>query len=673
MKNVYRVILFSFAALQGSNLLAQNSPNDVIINEFIVNPTAGKEWVELLVVRDSVDMRNWRITDLRGPAITPDATEGVLIFPNANYLTSVHQGARVLVVLKTPDANTNTFVQDTIPDDGTLLLFSKGIPGGVLDSTRTMDFSASDNCVLVADSLTGTVIDIVSWGGLITGWPLGLWINNLTVSSGNGAYFTNGPSCNLNNDDGFIGWISNAPPANLTPGENNTNQVPPNTRRWSGTDPDWDNTSNWCPAGPPNGMNIIIPQATLSPIIVGPTNILSLHMLAGGRIDINAPVTMSIQGKLIVDSLGTIAINAAVNVTEVSDDVVLRGALTIAPAVPAQITCQGDWIRGAGSSFSRGASTFYFTNQQRQLNVDRGTFHRLILGPARGLRIVGNVAIDNALLLRDTVAISRGDTLTINNTATTAISDSLGGKLTRGTVRRLLDTTSTARIRFHDSNIAVQFDTGGIPRAIVIIVQPDTVAGPLPTFYYVKRVYEIEAEGGGNFSAYLSLGYDQSEVQPGIREDTLRLWRTTNNGQTWIFVGGTVDTLNNVITAYPVTAFSKWSFGTPNLPPTSVHQNINTIPKKVYLSQNYPNPFNPSTKIQVDLPIRGFVTLKVFNILGQEIATLMQEERQAGTYEIEWSPEGLPSGVYLYRLQVYGLSTGKEGGYFQTRKMVLLR
>ncbi len=202
---------------------------------------------------------------------------------------------------------------------------------------------------------------------------------------------------------------------------------------------------------------------------------------------------------------------------------------------------------------------------------------------------------------------------------------------------------------------------------------PDTSFGPSPANYYVKRFYAIDREGGGNFRAHVYLRYDPSEVHPGVPEDSLRLWRTTNNGQTWIFVGGSVDLVNHLITADSVREFSKWAFGTPSSPTMSVREYGSTVPTKFSLSQNYPNPFNPNTKIQVDIPNQSFATLKVYNILGQEIATLLHGEMQAGTYEVEWKPDGLPSGVYLYRLQVYSRSNGKEGSYFQTRKMVLLR
>ncbi len=90
------------------------------------------------------------------------------------------------------------------------------------------------------------------------------------------------------------------------------------------------------------------------------------------------------------------------------------------------------------------------------------------------------------------------------------------------------------------------------------------------------------------------------------------------------------------------------------------------IPGQPVLYQNYPNPFNPVTTIEFNLPKSSEVTLKIFNILGEEVATLLSERLSAGSYSYEWSrPAGIASGVYLYRLQA--------GDYIETRKMVLMR
>ncbi len=98
---------------------------------------------------------------------------------------------------------------------------------------------------------------------------------------------------------------------------------------------------------------------------------------------------------------------------------------------------------------------------------------------------------------------------------------------------------------------------------------------------------------------------------------------------------------------------------------------IDEIPIDYNLSQNYPNPFNPSTKIKYSVPQSSNVVIKVFDILGNEIETLVNEEKSVGTYELTWFAKQLPSGIYFYRLQVY--APGRAGSFVETKKMVLLR
>ncbi|MCL4278909.1 MAG: T9SS type A sorting domain-containing protein [Ignavibacteriaceae bacterium] len=93
------------------------------------------------------------------------------------------------------------------------------------------------------------------------------------------------------------------------------------------------------------------------------------------------------------------------------------------------------------------------------------------------------------------------------------------------------------------------------------------------------------------------------------------------------------------------------------------------------LEQNYPNPFNPSTTIEFSIPQNGFVTIKVFNVLGKEIATLINEQVMAGKHKIDFNATGLSSGVYFYKLLVSDLQSkdGKMENFAETRKMILLR
>ena len=84
-----------------------------------------------------------------------------------------------------------------------------------------------------------------------------------------------------------------------------------------------------------------------------------------------------------------------------------------------------------------------------------------------------------------------------------------------------------------------------------------------------------------------------------------------------------------------------------------------------FLGQNYPNPFNPSAKISYSIPELSFVTLKIYDVLGNEIETLVNEEKPSGTYEITWYAEGLPSGIYFYRLE--------SGKFVSVKKMILIK
>ncbi len=92
---------------------------------------------------------------------------------------------------------------------------------------------------------------------------------------------------------------------------------------------------------------------------------------------------------------------------------------------------------------------------------------------------------------------------------------------------------------------------------------------------------------------------------------------------------------------------------------------VNDIPGKFSLSQNYPNPFNPTTEIKYSIAKSGFVTLKVFNIFGQEVAVLVNKEQEAGEYTIKFRALKLASGIYMYKLQ--------SGNYSLTKKMILLK
>jgi hypothetical protein len=96
-----------------------------------------------------------------------------------------------------------------------------------------------------------------------------------------------------------------------------------------------------------------------------------------------------------------------------------------------------------------------------------------------------------------------------------------------------------------------------------------------------------------------------------------------------------------------------------------VEQVGTTVPQTYALLQNYPNPFNPTTKIEYALPATQRVVLKMYDVLGREVQTLVNEQQAPGVYRVNVNAAGFASGVYFYRLEA--------GSFVQLRKMLLLK
>ena len=111
----------------------------------------------------------------------------------------------------------------------------------------------------------------------------------------------------------------------------------------------------------------------------------------------------------------------------------------------------------------------------------------------------------------------------------------------------------------------------------------------------------------------------------------------------------------------------------------SPESNESETPTKYDLLGSYPNPFNPATKIQYSIPVAGLshfevhnITLKAYDILGREVATLINQKQKPGNYKVEFDGSNLTSGLYFYQLTT-GASTRSATGYFETKKMLLLK
>ena len=152
--------------------------------------------------------------------------------------------------------------------------------------------------------------------------------------------------------------------------------------------------------------------------------------------------------------------------------------------------------------------------------------------------------------------------------------------------------------------------------------------------------------------------------------DSGKIIRTTNGGTTWSFQNSTLSqNLRGISFIDTNTGTAVGDNGkiirTTNGGITFIQPISNEIPNKFSLSQNYPNPFNPETKIVFRIAHFGFVTLKIFDVLGREVAALVNEELKPGSYEVNWNAANYPSGVYFYSLTTEGFA--------ETRKMVLIK
>lgn len=152
---------------------------------------------------------------------------------------------------------------------------------------------------------------------------------------------------------------------------------------------------------------------------------------------------------------------------------------------------------------------------------------------------------------------------------------------------------------------------------------------------YTGRLY-VTNNGGASFQQMMSLmsfnvkGYSFFDALNGfVCGDSGRVLKTTNGGLTFIA------------------------------------QNSGLVPGNFSLSQNYPNPFNPVTNIKFDIPKAGFVKITVYDLLGREITTLINQQMQPGSYSVDWDATNYPSGVYFYRLE--------SGDFSESKRMVLVK
>ncbi len=178
----------------------------------------------------------------------------------------------------------------------------------------------------------------------------------------------------------------------------------------------------------------------------------------------------------------------------------------------------------------------------------------------------------------------------------------------------------------------------------------------IPSGSYLFTLYSV-----GQF-VFAGFNYQSSTLAVGI-------YRTSNNGANWTPVNDGLPNPSSInsITVMGTNMYASYLgvYKRPLSQVTSVREIAGGMPGRFALDQNYPNPFNPSTNIRFQIAAEGMASLKVYDALGREVATLVNEKLNAGSYETTFSPVGLSSGVYYYTLN--------SGIYTQTKKLILMK
>ncbi len=189
------------------------------------------------------------------------------------------------------------------------------------------------------------------------------------------------------------------------------------------------------------------------------------------------------------------------------------------------------------------------------------------------------------------------------------------------------------------------------------------VTGVLPGANVIHFVYDSAAT---NVKTYVNGVFQSTITQSPLNLNASVPFKVGGYGtSTAIGVGWLIDEFRfyrRALTAGEVAA--TWNRTLPVTLSGVINQNTG-IPSAYGLSQNYPNPFNPVTNIEYAIPAAGYVDLKVFDMLGREVETIVNSFQQAGNYKAVFAGNNLPSGVYMYKLTA--------GGFIETKKMLMIK
>lgn len=435
-------------------------------------------------------------------------------------------------------------------------------------------------------------------------------------------------------------------------------------RIWTGTDNNrFGDSTNWVPVGTPaTGDSLVIPNTSRDPEMVDAraVDVGALHVQAGAKLALKLQTALTFSGPIIVDSGGTLSLTVNLNATV--HEMRIFGTFTVSNGRSPAFLCRGNLIVGPGATFDPQNASFDFSNPLADFLLPPITFYDLVIDSCASMTTNGNVEVENLLQVNFPLSMRPQDTLTLLNGSPLAITGQ--AEIRSGTIVRTIKQSIAeggGKYRFDNPETAVTFFNGGtLPTRITMTSHPGEYPNNLDTTLVVKRYYDIHQVGGNGFRLNLTLQADSDEANALSGGGPFAIYRSTNDGTTWMQLPATsFDTSLRTIAYDNVTGFSRYGFGRIQAV-TSIEPVLTSIPIGFMLHQNYPNPFNPVTVIEYDLPAQSHVTLSISDVLGRTVATLVDGEHPAGHHSVRWDASLYPSGVYFSRLTAGNVTVARK-------------
>ncbi len=215
-----------------------------------------------------------------------------------------------------------------------------------------------------------------------------------------------------------------------------------------------------------------------------------------------------------------------------------------------------------------------------------------------------------------------------------------------------------------DETVVVNFDMVSQEGTVDLLISGNGPAsGSNFTLYPANppRYYEISTDALFSGEISITLNYDDAGMTA-EEEGLLTLWHY--EGENWVDITFERNTVDNYLTGL-TTFLSPFTVGLIDSPTDISEEILGKLPLNFNLRQNYPNPFNPATNISFNLPRKSFVSLSIYNLLGQKIETVISQEMEAGYHNLNWNGANVASGLYFYRI--------KTESFSETKKMLLLK